>query len=94
MSSVWIAHIEVPESVDGKLRTRRGVTGLQVRAACEWPAKPVQAAWHDHPEYGRRLVVYAWDEQNRLLKVVLQPVAAAEGLWRLRTAILSRRTGA
>jgi hypothetical protein len=57
-------------------------------------AKPLQAVWNDHPEHGRRLVLYANDEQNRLLKVVLQPVDVAEGTWRLRTAILSRRAGA
>ncbi len=30
----WITYIEVPPSVEAKIRTRRGVTGDQVRAAC------------------------------------------------------------
>src|SRR5215471_11601602 len=52
-----------------KIRNRRGVTGDQVRAACQWPAVPLRAAWDDHPDYGRRLIVFARDEQGRLLKV-------------------------
>lgn len=93
-AKVWIGHITVPDSVEGKIRSRRGLTGAQVRAACEWPAAPVQAAWHDHPEYGRRLIVYAYDEQHRLLKVVLQPIDPADGSWRLRTAVVATREGA
>jgi Novel STAND NTPase 1 len=54
----------------------------------------IQAAWHDHPEYGRRLIVYAYDEQHRLLKVVLQPIDSADGSWRLRTAVVATREGA
>lgn len=94
MLNVWIGLVEVPESVEFKIRTRRGITGAQVRAACEWPAKPVQASWNDDPDHGRRLIVYAWNDQDRLLKVVLQPVDAQDGTWRLRTAIFSRRAGA
>jgi len=87
----WIGYIEVPPSIEAKIRTRRGVTGDQVRAACQWPAKPLRAAWDEHPEYGRRLVVYARDEQNRLLKVVLQPVDIAGGTYRLRTVVVGTR---
>lgn len=93
-AKVWIGHIMVLHSVEIKIRSRRGLTGAQVRAACEWPAVPTQAAWHEHPEYGRRLIVYAYDEQNRLLKVVLQPIDAADGSWRLRTAVIATREGA
>jgi hypothetical protein len=89
VSAVWIGHIEVPASVETKIRTRRGVTGDQVREACQWPAKPVHAVWHDHAEYGRRLIVLAIDEQHRMLKVILQPVDIADGTWRLRTVIVA-----
>jgi hypothetical protein len=88
VAKVWIGYIDVPPSVETKIRTRRGVTGDQVRQACQWPAAPLRAAWHDHPEHGRRLIVFARDEQGRLLKVVLQPVDIADGTWRLRTAIV------
>lgn len=50
-------------------RHRRRGTG---RATHNPSVHPLRAAWHDHPEYGRRLIVYAHDEY-RLLKVVLQP---------------------
>ena len=88
MSAVWIGYIEVPPSVEMKIRNRRGVTGDQVRAACQWPAVPLRAAWDDHPDYGRRLIVFARDEQGRLLKVVLQPVDIPDGTWRLRTVVV------
>ncbi len=89
MSAVWIGYIEVPPSVETKIRTRYGVTGDQVRAACQWPATPLRAVWHDHPEYGRRPIVIARDEQQRLLKVVLQPVDLPDGTWRLRTVVVA-----
>ena len=88
MSAVWIGYIDVPPSVETKIRTRRGVTGEQVRAAFEWPAVPLRAVWHDHPEHGRRLIVVIRDEQGRLLKAVLQPVDIPDGTWRLRTVLV------
>lgn len=93
-ANVWIGQITVPHTVELKIRSRRGLTGAQVRAACEWPAVPIRAAWHHHPEYGLRLIVYAHDEQHRLLKVILQPVDPEDGSWRLRTAIVATREGA
>ncbi len=71
-----------------KIRTRRGVTGDLVRAACQWPAQVLRAVWHNHPEHGRRLIVATRDEQGRLLKVILQPVDIPDGTWRLRTVIV------
>ncbi|HEY6749198.1 MAG TPA: hypothetical protein VI357_26210 [Mycobacteriales bacterium] len=84
----------VADSVDTKLRNRRGVTGEQVRAACEWPAMPVRAAWHDHPDHGRRLILLVRDEQGRSLKVVLQPIDPEDGTCSLRTAVLATGRGA
>jgi hypothetical protein len=40
------------------------------------------------------LIVYAYDEQHRLLKVVLQPIDPADGSWRLRTAVVATKEGA
>ena len=91
---VWIGYVHVAESVEVKFRNRRGLTGAQVRAACEWPARPLRAAWHDHPVHGRRLVLVVRDEQRRLLKVVLQPLDADDGTWTLRTAVLATDRGA
>lgn len=91
VSAVWIGYIEVPPSVETKIRTRRGVTGKQVRAACEWPAVPLRAGWHEHPEHGRRLLVVTRDEQGRMLRVILQPVDVADGTWRLRTVLVDEK---
>lgn len=93
-AGIWIGRVLVPESVEAKLRNRRGVTGAQVRAACEWPAAVLRTAWHEHPEHGRRLVVFARDEQGRLLKVVLHPADVADGTWILKTAVIAGRAGA
>jgi len=84
----WIGYIEVPPSIESKIRSRRGVTGDQVRAACQWPAVPLRVGWHDHPDHGRRLLVVAHDEQGRLLRVILQPVDVNDGTWRLRTVLV------
>jgi hypothetical protein len=65
--------------------------GDQVRAACQWPAVPQRVVWHDHPEYGRRLLVVARDEQGRLLRIILQPVDPADGTWRLRTVLVGEK---
>jgi len=40
------------------------------------------------PVHGRRLLVVARDGQGRLLRVVLQPIDAADGTWRLRTVLV------
>jgi hypothetical protein len=91
VAGVWIGYVEVPPSVETKIRTRRGVTGDQVRAACQWPAVPLRVAWHDHPEHGRRLLVVVRDEQGRLLRIILQPVDPADGTWRLRTVLVGEK---
>lgn len=91
MARVWIGFVEVSPNVETKIRTRRGVTGDQVRAACQWPAVPLQTVWHEHPEHGRRLLVVARDEQGRLLRIILQPVDPADGTWRLRTVLVGEK---
>jgi len=91
---VWIGRVIVPDSVEMKLRNRRGLTGSQIRAACEWPARPLAAAWHDHPRHGRRLILHVRDEQQRALKVVLQPLDVPDGSGVLRTAVLGTTGGA
>ncbi len=90
VAAFWIGYIEVPPSVEAKIRTRRGVTGDQVRAACQWPAVPLRIGWNEHPEHGRRLLVVARDEQGRMLRVILQPVDEAAGTRRLRTVLVDR----
>ena len=85
---VWIAEILIPQSIEAKLRTRRGMTGDQVRRACV-PDRYEAAAWHEHPEHGRRLLVRARHEDGRVLRIILMPVDEVDGIWRLRTVLVS-----
>lgn len=62
------------------------MTGDQVREACI-PDAYERAGWHHHPEHGRRLLVVCRTSDNILLKVILQPIDIAEGIWRLRTVL-------
>ncbi len=82
----WIAEIQISEEMEGKIRSRRFVTGDQVREACI-PDAYERAGWHDHPEHGRRLLVVCSTSDNVRLKVILQPIDIAEGIWRLRTVL-------
>ena len=84
----WIAEIRINAGVERKLRERRFITGDQVRAACV-PDRYERAGWDDDPVHGRRLLVVATTDQNVRLKIVLEPVDAVEGIWRLRTAMRS-----
>jgi hypothetical protein len=84
--SFWIAEIQISDEVEQKIRTRRFVTGDQVREACI-PDAYDQAGWHHHPEYGWRLLVVCHTSDNVRLKVILRPVNAPEGIWRLRTVL-------
>lgn len=88
MPRIYIGEVIVPPSIDAKIRPR-GITGEQVKAACQAPAVPERAAWAFHPNHGRRLVVYARVDGNRLLKIVLQPVDVLDGTYRLRTAVVA-----
>lgn len=82
----WIAEIQISEEMEYKIWSRRYVTGDQVREACI-PDAYERAGWHDHPEHGRRLLVVCRTSDNVRLKVILQPIDVAEGIWRLRTIL-------
>lgn len=82
----WIAEIQISEEMEVKIRSRRFVTGGQVREACT-PDAYERAGWHDHPEHGRRLLVVCHTSDNVRLKVILQPIDITEGIWRLRTVL-------
>jgi hypothetical protein len=72
--------------MEHKIRTRRFVTGDQVREACI-PAAYDDAVWHNHPKYGRRLLVKCRTSDNVRLQVILKPINAHEGIWYLRTVL-------
>jgi hypothetical protein len=82
----WIAEIQISDAMEHKIRSRRFVTGDEVREACI-PDAYDEAGWHDHPEHGRRLFVVGRTAQGLRLKIILQPVDIREGIWRLRTVL-------
>lgn len=86
----WIAEIQISEEMEAKIRSRRFVTGDEVREACI-PDAYDRAGWEDDPEHGRRLLVTCRTAQGRRLKVVLQPIDVHEGICRLRTVLLPAR---
>lgn len=82
----WIAEIRISPAMEDKIRTRRFVTGAQVREACV-PDRYERAGWDDDPVHGRRLAVSCTTNEGAALLVLLQPVDVAEGIWRLRTVL-------
>ncbi len=80
----WVAEIRISDRMEEKIRTHRFVTGQQVRQACI-PAAYETATWDDDPVHGLRLAVTCTTSDGVPLKVLLQPVDASEGIWRLRT---------
>ncbi|MGH3692592.1 MAG: hypothetical protein ACRDRX_01060 [Pseudonocardiaceae bacterium] len=82
----WIAEIQISDEMEYKIRTRRFVTGDQIREACI-PDAYDDAGWHNHPEHGRRLLVVCRTSDNVRLKVILKPLNVPEGIWRLRTVL-------
>lgn len=70
--------------MEWKIRTRRGITGEDVRRACV-PDAFDGARWHDHPKHGLRLVVSCRTLDGVRLLVFLHPVDIDDGIWRLRT---------
>ncbi len=87
----YIGYIEISDKMAEKLLTRRGLTPTDVRDACQEPNRYRRAAWHTHPEYGRRLILFGSTGNGVLIKVILQPVDPRDGTWRLRTAVVATR---
>jgi hypothetical protein len=84
----WIAVIQISDEMEDKIRSRRFVTGAEVREACV-PDAYEEAGWDNDPVHGRRLVVTGRTYQGRRLKLILQPIDVTEGIWRLRTVLLA-----
>jgi hypothetical protein len=83
----YVGFIEISPAMAEKIQSKHGVTPDEVREAC---TGQVRGGWHDHPEYGRRLLVVGTTAGGRVLKVILQPVDVTDGTWRLRTALVAR----
>ena len=91
MERPYIGYVEISDKMQEKLITRRGLTCEDVRDACQAPNRYRRAAWHVHPDYGRRLIVFGLTGNGRLLKIILQPVDERDGTWRLRTALAATK---
>ena len=69
-----------------EVRTRRGVTGDDVRLACI-PDAYDGTRWHEHPDHGLRLLVECRTLEGLRIGVILTPIDIDEGIWRLRTVL-------
>lgn len=93
MDRPYIGHIRISDRMAEKIVSKHEVTPEDVRDACQSPNRYRRAAWHVHPEHGRRLIVFGQTRDGRLIKVILQPVDVQDGTWRLRTALVATRGG-
>jgi hypothetical protein len=91
MQRVYIAEIVISDAMAEKIQSKHGVAPDEVREACQAPNRYRRAAWHTHPEYGRRLIVFGSTRAGRIIKVILQPVDLTDGVWRLRTALAASK---
>jgi hypothetical protein len=85
LTVVYIAQIVIDASIVAKINSKHNVTREEVVEAIQWPAA-TRAAWEDHPLHGRRLIASGRTASDRRILAVLQPVDAADGTWRLRSA--------
>lgn len=73
-----------PQVAD-KLVTKHHVTPDEVRQAVLFSSYR-DARWHDHPVYGRRLIVRGHTDDQVPMLVILKPVDEEDGIWECRTA--------
>ena len=83
---IYVSEILIDDVIERKIRSRRQVTGYDVRQACLFGTYE-RAFWHTHPDHGTRLIVECSTLGGVRLTVILQAVDADEGTWRLRTVL-------
>jgi hypothetical protein len=84
-----IAELRFSPDVEEKLQVKHGLSRAEVENALLY-ATDLDARWHDHPEYGERLIVKARTWAGVDIICYLAPIHEREGVWACRTAI--RRT--
>lgn len=82
----WVAVVVSTETVEAKIRAKHAITLDEIREAVLLGAHDEQR-WHDHPVYGRRLLVRGRSYDGRPLLVVLKRAAGADDVWECQTAI-------
>jgi hypothetical protein len=80
----WIGEIRFSAAVEAKLGAKHDLTPEQVRQAVAWGHHD-WAKWHDHPTYGRRLILGGSDADGSMV-VYLRPIDRNDGLWQCLTA--------
>ncbi|MEV4096993.1 hypothetical protein [Streptosporangium saharense] len=85
MTRIYVARLDIPPSVENKIRTKHSLTGDEVRAALVF-RKDVQFKEDDHEAYGLRILAHATTRQGRQFLAVLYVVNTDEGVYRLGTA--------
>jgi hypothetical protein len=73
-----------PEVAD-KLATKHHVTTDEVEQAVLFSAYR-DARWHDHPDYGWRLIVRGYTDDQVPILAILKPVDEVDGIWECKTA--------
>ena len=76
--------IITPE-VEYKLATKHHVSRDEVEQAVRFSAFR-DARWHDHPEFGRRLLVRGLTDERVSILAILKPINEQEGIWECKTA--------
>lgn len=82
---VWIAEIRFPPDIEHKLLVKHGVTSTEVEEAARFHGYQ-QARWHEHPDYGLRLLVVGETYSGNRIFVILRPVDESFEIFECRTA--------
>jgi hypothetical protein len=85
VARIYVARLDIPPSVEDKIRTKHDLTGDEVRAAIVF-RNDVQFREDDHEVYGVRVLASATTRQGRPILAVLYVVNTEEGIYRLGTA--------
>jgi hypothetical protein len=82
---VWIAAVLISEEIEEKLRIKHRTTRAEVEEAVLFHGYST-ARWHEHPDYGERLIVRGYTADQVELIVYMTPIDIADGVWECRTA--------
>lgn len=80
-----MARLDIPPSIEDKIRTKHNLTGDEVRAALVFQ-RDARFAERDHEVYGRRILAMATTRSGKPFIAWLYAVRAEEGIYRLATA--------
>jgi hypothetical protein len=84
-----------------RVASSKGFPGRMHRMVWEWWHPPLpqwqsyqavgfsafrDARWHDHPEFGRRLLVRGLTDERVPIVAILKPINEQEGIWECKTA--------